>query len=61
MNESRVLIEADMHDDPYGTAIALMKVVLMHSLSDANAGSMSSDEHANLVRIEELIRTSDNS
>lgn len=59
MNESRILFEADMIDDPYGTAIDLIKVVLEHALS--NEGTMNDAEHANLVTIEELVRTRDNS
>lgn len=61
MNESRILFEDDMSDDPYGTAIALMKVVLDHALADDAQGKMSDDEHGNLVAIDELIHTRDNS
>jgi len=61
MHESRILFEDDMDADPYGTAIALMKVVLEHALSDRHEGSMSNDEHANLVAIDELVHTRDNS
>jgi len=46
-------------DDPYGDFIAQLRALLREAL--ALEGDMSDAEHANLIAIEELVRTRDNS